>query len=244
MIVSLPSRRLASSKKVSYPRSQVKALTLCIAVKCFSILRGPQVVCCYDAQVGNDYESTESEIKWHLLSPHICTMFSGPLNPARDLIKLYKKAFRKTRVPRIGDYRDVLWKPMQDFTDMNQNKPYLESTDVQLLAVALVEGSFRILSLDANGPRDHPHFGAIGTGGDSATAMLRWRKPTDRTHLGPAEYYAYEAKKLGEVSPHVGKRTYMKVLSAERNLGVKNLKAEEIVELEEKFKRLGPQPYS
>jgi hypothetical protein len=219
-------------------------MTLCIAVKCNSVFFGPQVVCCFDSQVGNEFEATESERKWHALSPYACAMFAGPLMPAKDLLQLYKKALKKNGAFKIETYKDVLWKPMHEFIESNQDKVHQENTDVQLLIVAIVKGSFRLLSLDENGIREHPYFGAIGTGGDSATAMLRWRKPTGRTHPHLVTYYAFEAKKMGEVSPYVGKRTYITVLSIEKNvLKSWEFKPEQITELEENFKKFGPQPY-
>lgn len=219
-------------------------MTLCIAVKCRTPLFGPYVVCCFDSQVGNEYEATESEQKWHALSPTACAMFSGPLMPARDLIQNYTKALKRAKALKAVSYTALFWQPMQDFVDANQNKDYLESTDAQLLVVALVEGTFRILTIDANGIREAPYFAAIGTGGDSATAMLRWRKPTNRTPLNAVIYYAYEAKKFGEVSPHVGKRTYINILSTrQKGLLDRSYKQEDFSELDEKFDRLGPQPY-
>jgi 20S proteasome alpha/beta subunit len=170
-------------------------------------------------------------------------MFAGPLMPAKDLVRIYKKALKKAPALKIGNYKELLWKPMQDFTDANRDKDYLESTDAQLLIVALVEGSFRILTIDASGPRESSYFGAIGTGADSAMAMLRWRKPTDKMQLNRAIYCAYEAKKLGEVSPHVGKQTFINVLSDKKGLLYWTLKPEEISALGEKFSRFGPQPY-
>jgi 20S proteasome alpha/beta subunit len=227
----------------SKARPQESAVTLCIAVRC-NEENDHRIVCCSDAQVGTDYESSESEYKWISITPTACTMYSGPLVTSKDLIESYKKSLKKARF-RLTNYKDILWKPMRVFLDANQHKEYLqENMEVSLLVVVLVEDKFRIVTIDSHGIRENSYFAAIGTGEDAATSMLRWRQPTHTTDLSSALYFAYEAKKLGERSPHVGKAlTHLNILSREKNTILsKRLGPQEINELRDAFKRFGPQP--
>jgi 20S proteasome alpha/beta subunit len=218
-------------------------VTLCIAVKCREFLYGPRVVCCFDAQVGNDYESSESEYKFTELSKDVSAMYSGPLVAAKDLLTSYEQKLARAKFT-VSNYRDVLWKPMQVFADANAKRASYqqEDADVKLLLIAVVEGGFRLLTVDSNGIREHSYHAAIGTGEDSATAMLRWRKPTDTTDLQAAIYFAYEAKRIGEVSPHVGKHTFINVLCPKHGLR-RPIEEKEIEEVKEAFNRFGPQPF-
>jgi hypothetical protein len=138
-LIHKPSRRpLAPRKKVSY----TKAVTLCIALKC----NGPneRVVCCFDTQIENEYESSESEYKLRTITPTVVAMYSGPSELAKDLIDAYIKALGKTKL-KTSNYRDALWKPMKSFTDANAKKEYLQpDSDVSLLTISFVEGLFRI----------------------------------------------------------------------------------------------------
>jgi 20S proteasome alpha/beta subunit len=218
-------------------------VTLCIAVKCNDV-GSERVVCCFDAQVGTEYESTESEYKWRPVSPTIAAMFAGPDVLAKDFIATYSKRLKNAKL-RIDNYRDVLWKPMGEFIDAIDNKPHIQDSRIELLVVALVEDSFRIVRVDGNGITDHSGYGAIGTGQDSATSLLRWRKPTQKTDVEAAAYFAYEAKKLGEVSPYVGKvYTHMNLLWPNRKAILRyTFTSQDINELENAFKRFGPQPF-
>ncbi|HYL77868.1 MAG TPA: hypothetical protein VEU96_26890, partial [Bryobacteraceae bacterium] len=141
-----------------------------------------------------------------------------------------------------------LWKTMGEFNDANIARVYQQDeVKVELLIVALIEGQFRILSLDEHGPRDHPYFGAIGTGQDSAMSSLRWRSPTDFTDMHAAIYFAYEAKRMGEVSPYVGKlRTYINVLKPVDDYGILCgvVTGDGIVELGKAFRLFGPQSFN
>ena len=172
-------------------------------------------------------------------------MYSGPLTLAHDLVAEYEKKLKRAKL-RVENYRDVLWKPMEAFVDANEKRTFLQgSSDVSLLVVALVDHSFRVITIDSHGIAEHPYFGAIGTGQDSALALLRWRKPDRWTDVQAALYFAYEAKRLGEVSPHVGSQyTHMCVLwPDEGNILEKIVTSRDKSELEEAFKRFGPQPF-
>jgi hypothetical protein len=222
--------------------SWLKAMTLCIAAKCQQDGE-PHVVCCFDAQVGSDYESSESEYKWRQLAPQVAVMFSGTLTASKDLLKIYEQDLSGVELT-IRNYKDVLWKPMEAFCDETRDKTYLEEIGVKFLFVIAIDKEFRLVSINEHGPRDHDYYAAIGTGDDSATAMLRLRRPSHRTDIYAALYFVYEAKRIGEVSPHVGKLTHLNRLWIGPN-GIDGgvLTSTDVGELDEAFKHFGPQPF-
>jgi 20S proteasome alpha/beta subunit len=170
-------------------------------------------------------------------------MYSGPVVAAKDLLISYKQKLAKAKLT-VSNYRDLLWKPMQTFVDANVKRAsYLhEDADVKLLLIAVVEDGFRLLTVDSHGISERSSYAAIGSGEDSATAMLRWRKPSDTIDVQAAIYFAYEAKRIGEVSPHVGKHTFVNILCPKHGLR-RPLPESEIAEVAEAFKRFGPQSF-
>jgi len=215
-------------------------MTLCIAVKCQDM--GEQrVVCCFDAQVGNDEYGTETEQKWHQLTPSICAMYAGRWDLARDVIKIYKSKLKRSKIT-TQNYRSVLRKPMDSFFVDDSFEP---DGDVDLLAVARVDGDLRIVQINRRSITVERDFYAVGTGAPSATALLKWRKVSPRTDLNAALYFAYEAKRIGEVSPFVGKiMTYLYVLNVKSTPIIEQiLTTHEVTQLAEAFKRFGPQEF-
>jgi hypothetical protein len=84
--IGLPKSRPRPLKQRRY--THVKAMALCIAVKCRDDASNPRVVCCFDRQVGSDYESSESEYKFHLVGDRVALMYAGTLIPAQDLVAI------------------------------------------------------------------------------------------------------------------------------------------------------------
>jgi hypothetical protein len=246
---SLSERCRLPLKRKRYTR--LSAMTLCIAVVCREHVDTglePRVVCCFDRQVGNDYEKSETEYKFRMVGHQTALMYSGPLIPAKDLLSNYAEVFEPDDVELTRDnYRDLLWQPMRKFVEENEARSgYQDSVDVSLLSVNWIGNSFRILTIDSHGIHDHAYFGAIGSGADSATSMLRWRRPSNQTDLHAALYFAYEAKTLGEVSPHVGEHTHLNIISRQVQTGgisSKIIGSQGVKELEDLFKRCGPQEF-
>jgi len=219
-------------------------VTLCIAEKC-QHAGEPQVVCCFDAQVGDDYSASESAYKFKQLSNQAVAMYSGPLILAGDLISDYEDALRDEALTRQA-YRDRLWVPMKSHLDkMEKSAEFLPGQDQpQLLIVLILEKEFRLVTVDEHGISESPFFAAIGSGSDSAIAMLRWRRADALTPMNTAIYYAYEAKRLGEVSPHVGKFTYVRIVKPilDWTIGNTIVRPTGIAKLAEAFTLFGPQP--
>ena len=92
------------------------------------------------------------------------------------------------------------------------------------------------------------NFSLIGSGAYTAEPALHARAQTSNTRLPDAVYNVYEAKRLGESSPHVGKETRLYVLKCpdpvkqDPKLRVKMLKPEGEKELSKRFKKYGPRP--
>jgi hypothetical protein len=92
------------------------------------------------------------------------------------------------------------------------------------------------------------NFSLIGSGWYTAEPALHARAQTSNTRLPDAVYNVYEAKRLGESSPHVGKETRLYVLKCpdpvkqDPKLRVKMLKPEGEKELSKRFKKYGPRP--
>jgi hypothetical protein len=104
----------------------------------------------------------------------------------------------------------------------------------QVLVVLSLDDQFRLINVDQHGISETPFFAAIGTGADSALSMLRWRRTNSDTSMNSAIYCAYEAKRFGEVSPHVGKFTYIHVISSlADSLGLKIVNASGLTRLTE-----------
>lgn len=84
------------------------------------------------------------------------------------------------------------------------------------------------------------HFACIGAGASTAERALHWRRQSERRGLAETIYNVYEAKRLGELSPLVGKWTALAVMKPDRQevISVKGLAWLELL-----FRQLGPQGF-
>ncbi len=220
-------------------------MTLCIAQKC-QHAGEPRVVCCFDAKVGSDYEASESAYKFKTLSDQAVAMFAGPLLTAEDLVSDYAEHLTGRTLTR-SNYKEELWEPMNaHIAKASEHEGYIEgaSESPQVLVVIGIDNHFRLVSINEHGIREAPYFAAIGTGADSASSSLRWRKPDNNTPMHSALYYAYEAKRFGEVSPHVGEFTYIKIIEfrPDSSLAQTIILPKGIKRLNKAFAEFGPQP--
>jgi hypothetical protein len=90
------------------------------------------------------------------------------------------------------------------------------------------------------------NFSLVGSGAYAAEMALHARKQTANTSLNQALYNVYEAKKIGETSPHVGAKTRMLVLhppdQGSRRLTVQLVTPTGENALDELFRKYGPKP--
>ena len=225
--------------------SRISAMTLCIAAACQHAGES-RVVCCFDAKVGSDYEASESAYKFKTLSDQAVGMFSGPLLPAEDLISDYAQHLTGRTLTR-ATYREELWEPMKThLANASKHEGFVDGAgdSPQVLVVIGIDNQFRLVSIDERGISEAPYFAAIGTGADSAISSLRWRKPDNNTSMHSVLYYAYEAKRFGEVSPHVGGFTYIKIIGLRPGsyLAQTIVLPNGIKRLNKAFAEFGPQP--
>lgn len=81
-------------------------------------------------------------------------------------------------------------------------------------------------------------FCSIGSGGTNADSWLHLREQNALMRRDDTIYALYEAKKFSEISPAVGKKTYIDVID---HLGkITTLGESQMKELEKRYKRYGP----
>ena len=86
-------------------------------------------------------------------------------------------------------------------------------------------------------------FAAIGSGAVLAQASLMQRDYSSISTVEYATYLAYEAKRLGERAPSVGRDTYITVMVDGANGSkLRDLLQDQLPKLENLFKQFGPQP--
>ena len=90
-------------------------------------------------------------------------------------------------------------------------------------------------------------FTCIGSGSSAAMVMMFKRQYRSRLRYDEALYYVYEAKRMAEVSPGVGKETHIVILrhnhSRQQGETVVITGQSGIPALEKQFERFGPQLY-
>lgn len=85
---------------------------------------------------------------------------------------------------------------------------------VELIIAGFVEEEAVLFHVNGANGEVEPctNFSVIGAGGWTAIPALHAREQTPRTSLADTLYNAYEAKRLGEISPSVGSRTRIIVM--------------------------------
>ena len=112
----------------------------------------------------------------------------------------------------------------------------------KLILIGIVSGVLEIFSIVDGDVFECKQVAVAGTGYAVAEAALYWRMDHDSPRtLEQTIYAVYEAKKLSEMSPYVGQKSIMGVLTATEN-GVAYA-AVDTKSMERKFKRFGPKAY-
>lgn len=129
--------------------------------------------------------------------------------------------------------------PLEVFFDATQNIAQLE-LDAELILAGFIGKHAEIYYTDSKGvARAAYHFAVVGEGEYIASASLLRREQQDWLSLEETLYNVFEAKTLAERVGSVGKDTDMHVLS----IGGRRLTSLELdKQLEEMFKKYGPQP--
>jgi hypothetical protein len=220
-------------------------MTLCIAAHA-NYEGQPRIVICFDLLVGNDLSMSESAWKCDLeFAPGLVSPFAGRVDDAEDATRMYRERLAVTP-PTLSDIKEQLWAGMEEFKDALRRQGR-KSPQLQLVVAGFIEGEEVLLYLDSRQVVSSRQYQCIGCGAPSAEAMLRWRNIFP-VSLYDALYLIYEAKRFGETSPFVGKRTVMFVLEPatdrpERPLRVHPVDKVGIDFLASRFEALGPRPY-
>jgi hypothetical protein len=110
-----------------------------------------------------------------------------------------------------------------------------------LILIGIVKGTFQLYKLQRGSITECSNFAAIGTGAIIAEPVLYQRELQIYTDAERAVYIVYEAKRLGETAPGVGKRTNLFLLSNKDGaIKVKPLSDLGHAFMEKQFRRFGP----
>ena len=225
---------------------RVRAMSLCIASHAYNQRHHKrQIILCSDALAGDEYSTSETTLKFDIrLGTEVAILFAGTVDYAEDAISTYRDRLSKVSLTLSG-YKEELYVGFQEFSDSLIRRG-VERPDVQLLIAGFIEGEPRITYVDSHGVQLIPSVAAIGSGAYMADAILRWRKPDQYLSTHAALYFVYEAKRLGEASPSVGKvRTHIQILEELNGGGfrVSTLLPKALSYLSNQFEKFGPQEF-
>lgn len=190
-------------------------MTMCLAAKA-QFGGDPRIVFCCDFLAANDYGSYEDVSKYFLICDGLMGMYSGPLTTAREVSRLYPKMLKGFTVTEENVFR-ALSEPMEEFRrrfaarSKSVKGPGGSPSNVEVLIFGFVESVPRIFHMSqADGDLEEEDLKwAIGSGAQAAWTMLEWRGLSEGSQLDHVLYAAFEAKKLAEAGPPVGKRATM-----------------------------------
>ena len=200
------------------------------------------IVLAFDYKVSNDAWGSESEYKFHKLSDRMVALFAGSPARAKELALMYRDYLATTDLkdatareqlmePYVAfkrrlanmyigrklaiSYQDLLGHGEQWLGTQRWQK-HLDAIERHDPKVHMVFAGFigdrAVLFRLWDEVEECTNFAAIGTGATTAQPALHAREQRPITSLSTTLYNVYEAKKVGESSPEVGRRTKMLVL--------------------------------
>jgi hypothetical protein len=240
--ISRHARRIAP---LPLKHVELKAVTLCIAAHA-EHHGDRKIVFCADALVGDDYSVLETAFKAELdIARGVIALCSGPLDQIEDVVAIYKRRFSE-RPPKIQEYKEELAVGYREFKDSLTRRGIKRPT-AELIIGGFIEGEPKIAHVGPQGIYACPYFYAIGTGAVIADAMLRWRHPGRFSDLYGTMYFVYEAKRMSEASPFVGKsitHLFIGSSASDGNMSLEQISGKRLKLLEKDFKRFGPREFS
>lgn len=219
-------------------------MTLCLAAHAQHNLQ-PHIVLCSDCQIGDDISVWETTSKVNLyFQPGLAAMYAGDVEYAGDAVEILKSHLGGHPL-RLKDYKEKLWSGIEEVKAAALRRG-TRRFEEQFIMAGFIEDLPRIIYTTNKFVSSPEHFQCIGAGWQVADAMLRWRELTKQTSLQDALYFSYEAKRMAELSPHVGKKlTSMIVLKADGDhFGFKFVSPAGLEYLEEQFHEFGPRTFS
>lgn len=225
-------------------------MTLCIAAHAMNHrdIRN-QIVVCSDSLIGDEASVSEDTTKWAFVSDAVVCLYSGSLDHAEDAIAIYKSRFKATPLDLLH-CKEQVHMAFEEVKDSLKRRA-VKRVDIDLIIAGFIETEPRIIQANSRGVWSLPAFATIGAGALVADAVLRLRKPFARTDSSEVLYYVYEAKRLAEASPFVGKvhtdiwvleEYYDSALKA-RKIEWKRLHKSGLDYLHAQFERFGLQSY-
>jgi len=251
-------------------------MTLCIAALAQD-RGFPRIVLCFDSKVAAEGFGSETEYKFHRLSGQLCSMFAGSPGRAKELAGIYRefldanlldkgKVIDQLREPvtlfkrRLASayigrtlgltYEDLLSNGVKWLGAEHQR--HLQNIEGQGLGVDLIIAGFIeefpvLCQMERGEVEWKTGFSLIGTGVYTAEPALHARKQTDQTPLLATLYNVYEAKRIGESSPFVGKHTAIFILQPADEpsspIGLSVVTPEGFGYLGGLFEEYGPKPW-
>lgn len=218
-------------------------MTLCIAAHADELL-GQKIVLCHDRQMGDDYSvSHMARKRADPFAGEVTVLCSGTMDHLDELLQVYRDRNGSTPLS-LRHFREELYVGFKEFREGLKRRGQ-RTTDAHLIVAGFIERVPKIISVNKDGVFEVPSFCAIGSGAPHADTILRFRDSVKQAPLDMVIYFVYEAKKFGELSPHVGKTTILEVLSRTRE-GVFTIQGfrHELDILEQWFRELGPKDFS
>jgi 20S proteasome alpha/beta subunit len=222
-------------------------MTMCLAAK--AQLGGfPRLVYCCDFLAANDYASYEDVSKYELIGDGLMALYSGPVTTGEELLRLYKNSLKGVALTDDNIFT-VLQKPMDEFKERVSRRtinPMSAPQYVDLLIFGFVEATPRIFHVGQEKDlEEEAVYCVIGSGAQAAWAMLDWRGLSSMSRLDEVLYAAYEAMRIAEAGPPVGKK--ITLLAFLEPAGPSEVKLEVIAHADlplfaEAFESFGPKP--
>jgi hypothetical protein len=172
----------------------------------------PRLAFCCDFLVTSDYDEHEDISKYDFLCEELAAVYSGPTTTAQEIFRLYKRRLKDAVVSDDTIYA-LLRDTMDEFRQRVHARAHMtyKSPPVELLIFGFIESNPRIyyVSQKTGRVREQEYKYAIGSGSYAAQALLDWRGLSDTWTLDKTLYSLYEAKKISEAGPPVGKKATM-----------------------------------
>jgi hypothetical protein len=219
-------------------------MTLCMAALADGHQDNPKIVICSDMLLGDEYQSTESEMKSDVgFSDTLAALYSGPWEDTMNLKRILLRAVRSKELT-LDNYRGVLGDGWKEF-DAIPRGFHDPETDAQCIVAGFIEGEPRIIRVQKDGVDTFPFYTVAGIGGYHADTILCWRHLTQYSSLEQVLYCLYEAKRFAGLCKDVGPGTIMQILSLDEHrddMQVDLVMYQGLNEMGRWFERFGPKP--
>jgi 20S proteasome alpha/beta subunit len=220
-------------------------MTMCLAAKA-QLAGYPRLVYCCDFLATDDYSSYEDVSKYDVISAELMALFSGPITAGTELLRLYRKRLAGVAITDDNIFA-LLQSPMEEFRKrVSERKTESPPQSVDLLIFGFVEAAPRIFYIGQQHElQEHPMYCAIGSGAQAALPILDWRGLSSMSRLDEVVYAAYEAKRIAEAGPPVGKKITLVAFmepNGPSDFRLTVIPFDDLHYLAEAFETFGPKP--